>query len=39
MWVSHYQFRIKSSNFAPDLVRGGSVKSWHEAMRHAEKPV
>jgi hypothetical protein len=25
--------------FAPDLVRGGSVKSWHEAMRHAEKPV
>jgi hypothetical protein len=25
--------------FAPDLVRGGSVKSWHNAMRHAEKPV
>ncbi|SFO94521.1 hypothetical protein SAMN04487852_11146 [Prevotella sp. tf2-5] len=27
------------SNFAADLVRGGSVKSWHNAMRHAEKPV
>ena len=26
-------------NFAADLVRGGSVKSWHNAMRHAEKPV
>jgi hypothetical protein len=25
--------------FAPDLVRGGSVKTWHKAMRHAEKPV
>ena len=25
--------------FAPDLVRCGSVKSWHKAMRHAEKPV
>ena len=25
--------------FAPDLVRGGSVKTWHNAMRHAEKPV
>ena len=25
--------------FAADLVRGGSVKSWHEAMRHTEKPV
>jgi hypothetical protein len=25
--------------FAADLVRGGSVKTWHEAMRHAEKTV
>ncbi len=25
--------------FAPDLVRGGSVKTWHKAMRHAEKTV
>ena len=30
---------IKSSNFAADLVRGGSNKGWHEAERLAEKPV
>ena len=29
----------KMSTFAPDLVRGGSRKLWHEAARHAEKPV
>ena len=27
------------SNFAADLVRGGSRKSQHEVARHAEKPV
>ena len=30
---------IKSSTFAADLVRGGSMKLLHEAARHAEKPV
>ena len=30
---------IKSSTFAADLVRGGSMKLLHEATRHAEKPV
>ena len=29
----------KISTFAADLVRGGSVKSRHEVVRHAEKPV
>jgi len=27
------------SNFAADLVRGGSIKHVHEAHRLAEKPV
>jgi large subunit ribosomal protein L21 len=35
--ISH--FSLKSSTFAADLVRGGSVKSRHEVVRHAEKPV
>ena len=29
----------KCSNFAADLVRGGSNKRLHEAVRLAEKPV